>query len=43
MVGEYLYIESYLRGAAQGTVDAVNVPVRTEVALDDRFSGRHVL
>ena len=43
MIGEYLYIESYLLGAAQGTFDAVNVPVRTEVVLEDRFSGRHIL
>ncbi|HEX4337800.1 MAG TPA: TIGR02265 family protein [Polyangiaceae bacterium] len=40
---EYLYIESYLLGAAQGTFDAVGVPVRTEVTMDDRFRGRHIL
>ena len=40
---EYLYIESYLRGAAQGTFDAVGVPVRIEVVLQDRFNGQHIL
>jgi uncharacterized protein (TIGR02265 family) len=43
MAEEYLYIESYLMGAAQGTFDAVGVPVRTEVVLQDRFNGRHIL
>jgi uncharacterized protein (TIGR02265 family) len=43
MTEEYLYIESYLLGAAQGTFDAISVPVRTEVFLENRFSGRHVL
>jgi uncharacterized protein (TIGR02265 family) len=43
MVEEYLYIESYLLGAAQGTFDAISVPVRTEVVLEDRFNGRHIL
>ena len=43
MVEEYTYIESYLLGAAQGTFDAIDRPVRTEVVLDDRFNGRHIL
>jgi uncharacterized protein (TIGR02265 family) len=43
MVEEYLYIESYLLGAAQGTFDAINMPVRTEVVLADRFTGKHIL
>jgi uncharacterized protein (TIGR02265 family) len=43
MTEEYLYIESFLLGAAQGTFDAIGVPVRTEVMLTDRFSGQHVL
>ena len=43
MSEEYLYIESYLRGAAQGTFDAVGVPVLIEVVLHDRFNGQHVL
>lgn len=40
---EYVYIESYLLGAARGTFDAISLPVRTEVILEDRFNGRHVL
>jgi len=43
MTEEYMYIESYLLGAAQGTFDAIALPVRTEVQLDDRFRGRHQL
>src|SRR5215471_3644865 len=43
IVEEYLYIDSYLLGAAQGTFDAVGVPVRAEAKLEDRFSGRHAL
>jgi uncharacterized protein (TIGR02265 family) len=40
---EYLYIESYMLGAAQGTFEAVGIPVKTEAVLEDRFNGRHVL
>jgi uncharacterized protein (TIGR02265 family) len=43
MTEEYIYIESYMLGAAQGTFDAVGIPVKTEVVLEDRFNGRHVL
>lgn len=43
MEEEYLYIESYLLGAAQGTFDAIGVRVRTQVVLEDRFTGRHIL
>jgi len=43
MIEEYLYIDTFLLGAAQGTFDAVGVPVRTEVKLEDRFTGRHIL
>jgi uncharacterized protein (TIGR02265 family) len=43
MEEEYLYIESFLLGAAQGTFDAVGVPVHAEAKLDDRFRGRHIL
>jgi uncharacterized protein (TIGR02265 family) len=43
MVEEYLYIESYLLGAAHGTFDAIGMPVRTEVILDDRFNGQHII
>jgi uncharacterized protein (TIGR02265 family) len=43
MEEEYLYIETFLLGAAQGTFDAVGVPVRAVAKLEDRFRGRHVL
>jgi uncharacterized protein (TIGR02265 family) len=43
MVEEYLYIESYMLGAARGTFDAIGVAVRTEVVLEDRFHGRHIM
>jgi uncharacterized protein (TIGR02265 family) len=43
MVEEYLYLESYLLGAAQGTFDAISMPVQIEVVLQDRFSGKHIL
>jgi uncharacterized protein (TIGR02265 family) len=43
MVEEYLYIESYMLGAAQGTFDAIALPVRSEVILDNAFCGRHIL
>ena len=43
MTEEYSYIESYLLGAAQGTFDAIGVPVRTEAVLRDRFNGKHLL
>jgi uncharacterized protein (TIGR02265 family) len=43
MSEEYLYLDSYLVGAAQGTFDAVGAPVRIEVVLHDRFNGKHLL
>ena len=43
MIEEYLYMESYMLGAAKGTFDAIAVPVRTEVVLENRFNGKHVL
>jgi uncharacterized protein (TIGR02265 family) len=43
MTEEYLYIESYVLGAAQGTFDAVGVPVEIQVSLHDRFNGKHHL
>jgi uncharacterized protein (TIGR02265 family) len=43
MEEEYLYVDSYLMGAAEGTFEAVGVPVRTECVLRDRFNGRHFL
>lgn len=43
MQQEYVYIESYMLGAAQGTFDAISLPVKTEVVLQDRFNGQHIL
>ena len=43
MIDEYAFIESYMLGAAQGTFDAVGVPVKIEVALQDPFNGQHIL
>jgi len=43
MAEEYLYIDSFLVGAAQGTFDAIGIPVRTEIILRDRFNGQHIL
>jgi len=43
MQQEYMYIESYLLGAAKGTFDAIALPVKTEVVLQDRFTGQHIL
>jgi uncharacterized protein (TIGR02265 family) len=43
MIEEYLYMDTFLLGAAQGTFEAVGVPVRAEAKLDDRFTGRHIL
>jgi uncharacterized protein (TIGR02265 family) len=43
MVEEYLYIESFLLGAAQGTFDAIGLNVETTNILNDRFHGQHVL
>jgi uncharacterized protein (TIGR02265 family) len=43
MTEEYAYIESYLLGAAQGTFDAIGVPLRAEAVVQDRFNGKHIL
>ncbi|MFT3921879.1 MAG: TIGR02265 family protein [Myxococcales bacterium] len=43
MTEEYLYIESYMLGAAQGTFEAVGVPVSVKASLVDRFTGTHTL
>jgi len=43
MAEEYLYIESYLMGAGQGTFDAVGLPVKNEIVLHDRFNGKQIL
>jgi uncharacterized protein (TIGR02265 family) len=43
MSDEYMFIDSYLVGAARGTFEAIALPVEVEVQLDDRFRGRHLL
>jgi uncharacterized protein (TIGR02265 family) len=43
MTEEYLYIDSYMAGAAQGTFDAINRQVSITAELDGRFSGRHLV
>ncbi len=43
MFEEYMYIESYLLGAAKGTFDAIALPVQTQVVLENRFCGKHIL
>ncbi len=43
MKEEYLYMESYLLGAAYGTFETIGVPVKIECTLDDPYNGRHVL
>ncbi|HEX2678555.1 MAG TPA: DUF2378 family protein [Polyangiales bacterium] len=43
MKEEYLYMDSYLLGAAYGTFETINVPVKVECVLDDPYNGRHFL
>ncbi len=43
MTEEYLFIESYLLGAAQGTFDAIGIEVQATATLTDRFTGSHTL
>ena len=43
MVEEYLYLDTYLVGACQGTFDAISLPVQIEVVLEDRFCGKHFI
>lgn len=40
-VEEYCWIESLLLGAAQGTFDMIDPPVRIEVQIDGPFEGSH--
>jgi uncharacterized protein (TIGR02265 family) len=40
---EYLWIDSYLLGAAVGTYEAVGENVTVEVSLEDRFHGCHTI
>jgi uncharacterized protein (TIGR02265 family) len=43
MVDEYLYLESYLAGAAHGTFDAIGLKVKVEVVMATPYAGRHLL
>ena len=43
LIEEYLYIESYELGAAHGTFEAIELPVRIECKLQERFVGQHIL
>jgi uncharacterized protein (TIGR02265 family) len=43
MVEEYLYIESFVMGAAEGTFNAVGLSVDAKTILENPFHGRHVL
>jgi uncharacterized protein (TIGR02265 family) len=40
---EYLWIESYVLGAAEGTMEATGRDVTVSYELDSQFSGRHLL
>jgi hypothetical protein len=43
MTEEYLYLESYLLGAAHGTFDAVGLAVKAEATITAPFTGTHFL
>lgn len=43
MFEEYIWIESNLRGAAEGTFQSIGRNVRVDVELDSPFQGRHFL
>jgi uncharacterized protein (TIGR02265 family) len=43
MTEEYMYIESWLMGAAHGTFDAIGLSLDATCELDTKFVGRHVL
>ncbi len=43
MIDEYLYIDSYLVGAAHGTFEAIGMQVELEVQMDGPYHGRHIL
>jgi len=40
---EYLWIESYLRGAAVGTFEALGETVEVQAEIEHRFHGAHVI
>jgi uncharacterized protein (TIGR02265 family) len=43
MFEEYLWIESNVLGAAEGTLEAIGRKVHIDVELDSKFKGRHIL
>jgi uncharacterized protein (TIGR02265 family) len=43
MFEEYLWIESNVLGAAEGTMEAIGRTVTVQVELDSKFKGRHIL
>jgi uncharacterized protein (TIGR02265 family) len=42
MYEEYIWIESNVAGAAEGTMAVTSVPVKNRCELDSKFRGRHV-
>jgi uncharacterized protein (TIGR02265 family) len=40
---EYMYLESYLLGAAYGTFHGIDLHVTAKCELDTKFAGRHIL
>ena len=43
MVEEYMYLETFMLGAALGTFDAIGLKVEATAELQTKFHGRHVL
>jgi uncharacterized protein (TIGR02265 family) len=43
MVEEYMYLETFMLGAALGTFDAIGLKVEASAELQTKFHGRHVL
>jgi uncharacterized protein (TIGR02265 family) len=43
MVEEYMYLETFMLGAALGTFDAIGLKVDARAELQTQFHGRHIL
>jgi uncharacterized protein (TIGR02265 family) len=43
MVEEYMYLETFMLGAALGTFDAIGLKVEATAELQTHFNGRHIL
>jgi uncharacterized protein (TIGR02265 family) len=43
MVEEYMYLETFMLGAALGTFDAIGLKVDATAELQTKFNGRHIL